>query len=236
MRYLVLVGNALLRHDRPVAVRQRGDRRGAHATGGAAAGEDHGVHLVPDQQRGYQAVVKDAGHALVDHGVALAVHDQPRVEFRAGVALLDVLEGILGIGARAPHAGVVGVAHVGDIGPDHRHVPVARQRRQAVDVVDLAGVRLVGRGKAVDVRIGALQIDVDQGRLFPKSEARAVGVGLDLFPVLARRQTGGLHLWHGRTRTVISRSIYPMLFHQRQRPKASRGAGIIGSGSLRTSR
>ena len=190
---LVLVGDAFLRDDRAVAVRQRRDRRGAHAPRRAAAGEHHGIHLVPDQQRRDRAVVEHAGHALVHHRIAATVHIQARVQFGAGTMLLDVLQGVRGVGSTAPDAGIVGVVHVGDVGPDHRHVLAPRQRRERVDVFDLPRMGLVGGAKGVGVGVGALQVDVDQGRFLAKAELGAIRVGLHFVPILSGREIGALH-------------------------------------------
>ncbi len=74
------------------------------------------------------------------------------------------------------------------MGPDHRHIFGARQCGYLIDVIDLLRVGLIGGFERIDIGIGSLQIDVDDSSLGAEPEPCAIGVALDLFPVLPGSQ------------------------------------------------
>ena len=192
---LVLVRDALDRHDRSVAVAERVHRRRAHAARGGPARHHHRVHPVPGQEARKRGLEERARHPLGVDRVHVGQDRQPVVE---GVALrpdLDVLKAVLCVRPRAPHTGIASVLHVGDVRPDDRHPPLARHLRQAVDVRDLFGIGHVGRLEEVGPRVGLLRIDVHDSELLPEAEARAGGVRAHLLEEFAGRL---VRAGHGR--------------------------------------
>ena len=172
VRALMAVGDAFLRHDGAEATRQAVDHGGAHAARGRPAGHDHGVDLVPGEQRAEVGLEEGRGHALVDDDVA-AVDLAALVDGGAPRALLDVLQRIRRVAAGAPDTAILARLEIGDVGPDHRAVLGPEQLRQRIDVLDLPRIGLVGRRELVRARIGILEIDVDQRGLAAEAEAPA---------------------------------------------------------------
>src|SRR5262245_65443957 len=92
MRALVLVGHALLRHDRAIAARQAVDHRCAYAARGRPTGDDERIAAMEVEERAEIGLVKGGGHALVDNNVASAVNDEAVVELRPAGDYFDVIQ------------------------------------------------------------------------------------------------------------------------------------------------
>ena len=133
----MLVGDALLRNDDPIAARNRVDHRGADTAGGGSARQHHGVASMPDHQRLQVGFMEGGCHALVDDDVADMVDLEPVVEFGPPRADLDVLKRIRRIGARPPYAAILAGLHVGNVSPNDRNPVDAAEICEFVHVIEL---------------------------------------------------------------------------------------------------
>ena len=84
---------AFLRHDDPVATRQRVYSTRTNAARRAAAGQYDRIDLMPDQQGWYERFMKYAGHAFVDHGVTFTVDVESWIDYHILVELAYNVDG-----------------------------------------------------------------------------------------------------------------------------------------------
>src|SRR5690554_5235935 len=124
----MFVGHALHRHDGAVTPRKAIHRSGTNAARGGAAGNDHGIDLVPYEQRLQWRLEEGRRHTLgVDDILRLNLGSL--IEGGTVRTILDVLQRVGSIGAGAPYSGVLCGVEESDIRPHHRPAELAKAAR-----------------------------------------------------------------------------------------------------------
>ena len=120
VRAFVAIGAGFAHHQRDKAVLHRVQSRGANAAGGRASRHNHRVNAVPGQKARQRCFKKHARHPLRILQIT-RMNIAARIEFVPFGAIFDILQTVLSVGPRAPDTGIIGIVHIANLAPDHRH-------------------------------------------------------------------------------------------------------------------
>ena len=163
MGLVLVVADAILRHDGAESEAEAVDNACAHAARRDAAGHDHGVDAVLVKEGGRRRVEEDRRCALAQHVVVRRVCDQ-RVELGARMAL-DQIGDAVDLPVRRIARAVVAHEARGD-----RHAGSARDREQPRRVLDRAAHQRRAAGREARIGEGALKIDDHDAGLLAETD------------------------------------------------------------------